>query len=163
MKLLAAIALVLGFAAEARAQETAWPDPAPTECLAAAFHDSVIFERLFARVDDISSLKTTGNTPRDCQRIFHWVELETAPTLAVVEAYTLFANDLLAERRKERRFATSPIGCLQASFVRLGHARLPSQASCESAGYWVGFKGPDTDKQAERRAAFAAAVLGELG
>jgi hypothetical protein len=163
MRMLVAFALVMGLTAHARAQETAWPDPAPAECLAAAFHHSVIFERAYAKVDDLSGLKTMGNTPRDCQRIFHWVELETALTPAVVEAYTRFANDLLAERRRERPFAASPLGCLKASFVRSEHPRLPSQASCEGAGYWVAFQGPATDKQAERLAAFVAAVVGEIG
>jgi len=163
MKMLAAFALVVCLVGEARAQGTAWPDPAPAECLAAAFHHSVIFERAYADLGDLSGLKMMGNTPRDCQRIFHWAELERAPTPVAIEAYTRFANDLLAERRKERPFATSPIGCLKASFVRSAHPRLPSQVSCEGASYWVAFEGPENDKQAERLSAFAAAVLGELG
>lgn len=163
LKTRGAITLIFCLAFEAEAQGTGWPQPLPSECLSAAFYHSVIFERAYAQQGDLSGLKTMGNTPADCQRLFYWAEIERVPTPAALEVYMQFATDLIAERRKERLFPVSPLGCLQASFLRSEHPSLPPQASCESAGYWATFSAPESTRQAERRTDFLAAVAGELG
>ncbi len=155
--------------APAFAQETAWPDPAPSVCVSIAFYESVVWERAYAKIDKLNmdALKSTGHNSRDCQRIFRWLTLERSADAAEVEQLSKFAMDIIAARRGEISPTPPPLACLQSALVGANNAalaKLPTESDCRAVGYWARISPPDAGSgpQERGRARFIADMMKEL-